>query len=80
LHKDFKAQEDSEDQCSAGTFKQSMGARNRVGIWLSYRPARLLRLAEFIPGPHNYLKKGLRIPRKLFPGELSLKFCIFKHL
>jgi hypothetical protein len=26
----------------AGIFKQSMGARNRVGIGLSYRPARLL--------------------------------------
>ncbi len=33
----------------AGIFKQSMGARNRVGIELSYRPARLHRLAEFIP-------------------------------
>ncbi len=33
----------------AGIFKHSMGARNRVGIGLSYRPARLHRLAEFIP-------------------------------
>jgi hypothetical protein len=33
----------------AGIFKQSMGARNQVGIRLSYRPARLHRLAEFIP-------------------------------
>ncbi len=32
----------------AGIFKQSMGARNRVGIGLSYLPARLHRLAEFI--------------------------------
>ncbi len=31
-------------------FKQSMGARNRIGIELSYRPARLHRLAESIPG------------------------------
>jgi hypothetical protein len=30
--------------------KQSMGARNRAGIgWLSYRPARLHRLAVSIP-------------------------------
>ncbi len=29
---------------SAGNFEQSMGARNRVGIGLSYRPARLLML------------------------------------
>jgi hypothetical protein len=36
-------------EASAGIFKQSMGARNRVGIGLSYRPARLLRLAELIP-------------------------------
>jgi hypothetical protein len=39
-------------QCLApteGIFKQSMGARNRVGIGFSYRPARLHRLAEFIP-------------------------------
>jgi hypothetical protein len=33
----------------AGIFKQYMGARHRVGIGLSYRPARLHRLAEFIP-------------------------------
>ncbi len=31
---------------SAGIFKQSMGARNRVGIGLSYRPARLHSLDE----------------------------------
>ncbi len=34
---------------SAGIFKQSMGARNRVGIVLLYRPARLHRLAELFP-------------------------------
>ncbi len=33
----------------AGILKQSIGARNRVGIGLSYRSARLHRLAEFIP-------------------------------
>ncbi len=33
----------------AGILEQSMGARNRVGIGLSYRPARLRRLAEAIP-------------------------------
>ncbi len=33
----------------AGILKQSMGARNRVGIGLSYRPAGLRRLAECIP-------------------------------
>ncbi len=33
----------------AGIFKKSMGARHRGGIGFSYRPARLHRLAEFIP-------------------------------
>ncbi len=32
----------------AGILEQSMGARNRVGIGLSYRPARLQRLAGSI--------------------------------
>ncbi len=38
-----------DDSNRAGIFKQSMGARNQVGIGLSYRPARLHRLVEFIP-------------------------------
>jgi hypothetical protein len=33
----------------AEIFKQSLGARNQGVIGLSYRPARLHRLAEFIP-------------------------------
>ncbi len=33
----------------AGILEQSMGARSRVGIGLSYQPARLHRLAESIP-------------------------------
>jgi hypothetical protein len=42
-----------------------MGARHRVGIGLLYRPARLLRLAEFIPwnrfrGPIHVQKYQLR--------------------
>jgi hypothetical protein len=42
-------------------FKQSMGARDQVEIMLSYRPARLHRLAESIflesiPGLHKSLK------------------------
>jgi hypothetical protein len=37
------------EQTSAGIFKQSIGARNRVGIGLSYWPARLHRLAKLIP-------------------------------
>ena len=36
-------------QSGAGILKQSMGDRHRVGIGLSYRPARLQRLAEQIP-------------------------------
>ncbi len=37
------------EYCCAGIFKQIMGARNRVGIGLSYRPARLHSLAELVP-------------------------------
>ncbi len=33
----------------AGIFKQSMGAKNRLRIGLSYRPPRVYRLAELIP-------------------------------
>ncbi len=33
----------------AGIFKQSMGARNRVGIGLSYRPARAENLSRTGP-------------------------------
>ena len=33
----------------AGIFKESVGTRNKGGIGLSYRPARLHRLAESIP-------------------------------
>ncbi len=32
----------------AGIFEQSMGTRNRVGIGLSYQPARLHMLAKLI--------------------------------
>ncbi len=37
-----------EDNC-AEVVEQSMGARNRVGIGLSYRPARFRRLAGWAP-------------------------------
>jgi hypothetical protein len=65
----------------AGIFKKSMGARHRVGIGLLYRPARLHRLAEFIPwnrfrGPIHVQKYQLRAhickpfkePRNRFPA------------
>ncbi len=47
----------------AGIFKEAMGARNRGRRGLSYRPARLHRLAEFIPwnrfrGPIHVSKYG----------------------
>ncbi len=41
----------------AGILEQSMGARNRVGIGLSYRSVRLHRLAKSIPG----LLKSIKI-------------------
>jgi hypothetical protein len=34
---------------SDGIFKQSLGARNQVGIGLSYQPARRHSLVEFVP-------------------------------
>jgi hypothetical protein len=37
------------DLSNTGILVQSIKARNRVGIVLSYRPARLHRLAESIP-------------------------------
>ncbi len=48
----------SKERSRAGIFKKSMGARNRGGIVLSYRPAMLHRPAELIPlnqfrGPIN---------------------------
>jgi hypothetical protein len=40
---------DMERKYSVGIFKQSIGIRNRVGIGLSLRPARLHSLAELVP-------------------------------
>ncbi len=50
---------------SAGIFKQFMGARNRAGIGLWYRPARLHSLGELVPWNRsssalNIKKFGLR--------------------
>jgi hypothetical protein len=54
-------QNPSEDSYScAGILGQSLGVRNRVGIGLSYRPARLHRLAESIPR----LLWSLKIPSR----------------
>jgi hypothetical protein len=46
---------------SAGIFKQSMGARNRLGIGLSYRPARLHRLAELILEIDSWVPQKFKI-------------------
>jgi hypothetical protein len=48
------------DQC--WNFRTIYGARNRVGIRMSYRPAGLYRLAESIPG----LLKSLKISPQMF--------------
>jgi hypothetical protein len=45
----------------AGIFKQFRGARNRVGIGLSYWPAWLHRLAALIPWKSILGLKGLKI-------------------
>jgi hypothetical protein len=62
---------------SIGILEQPMGARNLVGIGLSYRPDRLYRLAESIPwnrllGSLKILKYRLRCDSIKNPG-LSLK-------
>jgi hypothetical protein len=44
-----KRRREIQNETRAGIFKESMGARNRGGIGLSYRPARLHRLVELIP-------------------------------
>jgi hypothetical protein len=64
----------------AGIFKESMGARNRGGIGLLYRPARLHRLVEFIPwnrflGSINVLKYGLRA----LGTPPAFKSCTFQN-
>ncbi len=46
------------DLSIVGILEQSIGARNRVGIGLLYRPTRLHRLAESILG----FLKSLKIP------------------
>ncbi len=58
-----------------GIIKHSMGARNRLGTGLSYRPARLHRLVELIPwnrflGALEVKKFGLRLPCTL-PSPVS---------
>ncbi len=47
---------------TARIFKQSVGARNRVGTGLSYRPARLQihRLAELTFGIDSWAPKSLK--------------------
>ncbi len=46
----------------AGILEQSMGARNRAEIGLSYRPVRLYRLAESISVLLNVVKYRLCTP------------------
>jgi hypothetical protein len=48
------------DGISAEILEQSMGARNRVGVGLSYRPARLLSLAESI-SCNKFLQGSLKV-------------------
>ncbi len=57
-----------------------MGARNRGGIGLSYRPARLQRLAEFIPW--NRFLGSLKI-RALNASQMStysISVCVWEKL
>jgi hypothetical protein len=58
----------------AGIFKQSMGARNREEIGLSYRPAMLLMLVEFV---HGWVLKSHKIEN--FFGS-DFEFCTISLL
>ncbi len=51
-------------QYRAGIFKQSMGVRNRVGIGLSYRSARLHRLAELFLGIDSWAQEYNSVRKK----------------
>jgi hypothetical protein len=57
---------------SAGIFKQSVGVRNRVGIGLSYRSARLKRLAELIPCLAYSLESILGLLKSL---KIRAQYC-----
>ncbi len=54
----------------AGTFKQSMRARIRLGIGLSYRPARLHMLAELVPW--NRFRSPFIYPCSSFVSRVNL--------
>ncbi len=51
----------------AGILEQSMGARSRLGIRVSYRPTWLHKLAKSIPGP----LKSLKIPSRVMGGNID---------
>jgi hypothetical protein len=59
---------------SAGILEQSMGARNRVGIGLSYRSARLHRLAELTMKSILGLLKSLKIRALLDRNPVAMKW------
>jgi hypothetical protein len=54
---------------SAGILEQSTGAKKRVGGGLSYRPARLNRFTELIPGAPLKFKNTVSDISDLFPGQ-----------
>jgi hypothetical protein len=69
----------SQNVSSACIFKESVGARNRVGIGLSYRPARLHRLAEFVPwnrflGVIKVLKNRALVAKRKAQTSYTLKY------
>ncbi len=63
---------------STGIFKQSMGARNRVGLWFSYRHARLHSLRNWFLGidswaPSNFKNSGLFIQQATTVATTGVK-------
>jgi hypothetical protein len=63
----------------AGIFKQSMGARNRGGMGLSYRPARLHRLAELFLGIDSWAPK-IRAQYSMKILYLDLRDCNYNMI
>ncbi len=55
----------SGEENGAGIFEHSMEAGNRVGIGLSYRPARLHSLAELVHGLLKSLKIWAQVGGKM---------------
>ncbi len=67
----------AEENC-AGIFKQSMGARNRVGIGLSYRPARA-RICKRLRSPEIDSNESIPPAYVVWRGSTSNRVVVPSH-